>query len=246
MAATLPGHRRRHLVVVAALAVLASACQIRVGTDVTITSDGSGGLALTVAVDEEIVASLAADEIDLFAGLEALPDDWTVERSDPDGGAAVTITADFDDPAGLRERVGDLRAGLDDEDPMLLDDVEVTVDEDGGATFSGRAGFRPPSSTGIRGVGVQFDGDDLAALLTERGDEVLRVDLRVTMPGPVVDGNADQVDGSVATWRLPVTELAEVRLVSEAGADRRWWVVVAAALVGVVFGLGVVSLLRRR
>jgi hypothetical protein len=237
---------RALLLAAAALAVLASACQVRVGTDVRVATDGSGRLALTVALDQELADSLAGDGFDPFAGLDELPDGWSVDRSEPDGGQAVTLTADFDDPAGLSDRVAQLRSGLDEEDPLLLEDVQLDVAEDGGATFAAHAGFRPPSSTGFDGGGVAFDGDDLATLLEERGDEVMRVDLRVTLPGHVVDGNADEVDGATATWALPVTELADVRAVGDPPRSRTWWLVGAAAAVGVAVGWIGYGLVRRR
>lgn len=237
----------RVVVVLGLLAVLASACQVRVGTEVAVGRDGDGRLAVTVVLDEELLASLDADEVDPFAGLDALPEPWTAERRSEDGGQAVTVAASFEDPAGLQQRVADLQDGLDGEDPALLDDVELAVGEDGAATFGARAGFRPPSSTGFDGDGVvAFDGDALAALLEERGDEVLRVDLRVTLPGPVVDSNADEVDGATATWRLPTTELVAVRAVGDPPADRTWWVVAGAGAVGLVLGVLVVGRRRRR
>lgn len=243
----MPRSRVRTILPVLVLAVVASACQVSVGTEVTVAEDGGGRLAVRVALDEDLASSLEQDDVDVFAGLEELPDGWTSERSSPDGGQAVTVAANFADPDGLTRRVEQLREGLDGEDPVLVDELQLSVDDDGAASLSGRAGFRPPSSTGLRGTGVGFDGDDLAALLAERGEEVLRVDLRVAMPGPVVDSNADEVDGHVATWHLPVTELAEVRVDSDPPSPlQRWMVIGAAVLVGLVLALVVGRLVRRR
>ncbi len=238
--------RVRSGLALAVVALVASACQVRVGTDITVTEDGSGRMALTIALDEELTSSLAADGFDPFAGLEDLPEGWEVERTDADGGQAATIAADFADPDELTARVAQLREGVGEQDPSLLEDVELAVAEDGSATFRGRAGFRPPSSTGLDGVGVAFDGEDLQTMLAERGDEVMRVDLRVSMPGPVVDTDADEVDGRAATWNLPVTELVEVRAASEPPSDRTWWVVGGAAVLGLVLGFVLVGLFRRR
>lgn len=243
-----PRRRSRRLAgLVAVLAVLVSGCQVRVGTEVAVGRDGDGRLAVTIALDEELLDSLDADDLDPFAGLDTLPEPWVIERGAADGGEAVTLSAPFDDPDGLEQRVADLQEGLDDEDPVLLDDLELTVADDGSATFAGRAGFRPPSSTGFDGEGVvAFDGEALTALLEERGDDVMRVDLRVTLPGPVVDGNADEVDGATATWQLPTTELVEVRAVGDPPADRTVWVVAGAAALGLLLGLVVAGRVRRR
>ena len=241
-----PATRLRGLVPVLCVALLATACQVRIGTDVRVAADGSGRLAVTVALDQDLAESLATDGFDPFAGLEQLPDGWQAERSEPDGGAAVTVGTDFADPAQLADRVAALQDGLDAEDPVVLDDVRLTVAEDGSASFAARAGLRPPGSTGLDGGGVRFDGEDLATLLADRGDEVLRVDLRVSMPGAVTDSDADTVDGSTATWNLPVTELVEVQASSAPPTDRTWWIVGAAALVGLALGWVLVGLVRRR
>lgn len=248
MSTTLPRMPRRPIawVLLGLVALAASACQVRVGADIAIDADGAGRVALTVALDQELTASLAADGFDPFAGLEELADGWTASREQVDGGQAITVTSEFDDPAGLTARVADLADGIDAEDPLILDDVAVVIDQDGNATFTGRAGFRPPSSTGLRGAGVTFDGDDLAAMLAERGDEVMRVDLRVTMPGPVVDSNATTVDGATAVWQLPVTDLVEVRAVSEPAPSRLPWILAGAAVLGLVIGVIGASALRRR
>lgn len=243
----MPFSRARLLVLVLLCAVAASACQVSVGTEVHVEDDGGGSLAVRVVLDEDLATTLAQDDVDVFARLEELPDGWRSERSTPDGGQAVTVRADFADPTGLGRRVEQLREGLDGEDPVVLDGLELTVAEDGSARLSGRAGFRPPSSTGLRGTGVGFDGEDLAALLAERGDEVLRVDLRAAMPGPVVDSNADEVDGNVAIWHLPTTELADVHVASDPpSALQRWLAIGAAALVGLALAMAVVRLVRRR
>ena len=235
--------RARRCVVLLLLAVVASACQVRVGTDVAVGADGSGRLALTIGLDEELAQSLDADAIDPFAGLDTLPDGWEVQR---EGERQVTVSADFDEPSGLADRVAQLQDGLDEQDPAVVQDASLEVAEDGSATFRARAGFRPPSSTGLEGAGVAFDGQDLAALLADRGEQVMRVDLRVTLPGPVVEGNADAVDGRTATWNLPVTELVEVRAVGGPASDRTWWLVGAGALLGLALGVVGVGLWRRR
>lgn len=238
--------RLRRGLALALVALAVSACQVRVGTDVTVVEDGSGRMSVTIALDEELAGSLATDDFDPFAGLEDLPDGWSFERNDTEEGLMATVSADFEDPAGLATRVSQLGDGVDDADPLLFEDVELAVAADGSASFRGRAGFRPPSSTGLEGVGVAFDGDDLQAMLAERGDEVMRVDLRVSMPGPVVDSDADEVDGRTATWNLPVTELAEVRAASDPPVDRTWWVAGGAAAAGLVLGFLLVGVFRRR
>jgi hypothetical protein len=226
------------------LAVSLSACQLRLATDVRVAADGSGTLGLTVALDEELHESLTADGFDPFADLATLPEPWTATVTED--GRTLELTTTFADPAELTARVADLQAGLDTDDPAILDDVTLTAADDGRLTFTGRAGLRPPTSTGIDGAGVTFDGDALAALLAEQ-DDLVRYDLRVVFPGPVVDSDADQVDGRAATWALPVTDLRTVRAVADPPGDRLPWILLGAVVLGgAMFGLVVTLALRRR
>ncbi len=196
------------IVLLALAAVLASACQVRVTTDVRVDADGAGRLALVVGLDEELYAALATDDFDPFAGLDELPDGW--QSAAHDDGRGIEIAVDFADGADLAARVAALSDGLGPDDPRLLEDVDLRVAADGSATFGARAGFAPPTATGIVGGAMPFDGDDLAALLAAPDQDVLDVVLRIRFPGPVEEAPGAVVDGNVATWTLAPTGLVDV------------------------------------
>lgn len=234
------------------LAVLLAGCQVRVATSVDVGADGSGRLELLVALDEELSTSLAADEVDPFAGIADLGEGWTVDREEVDGGDALRVRTSFASPAELTSRVEELNAGLDEEDPAVLEDVSLTVAEDGRATFAARAGLRPPSSTGIEAAGLQPDGDALQRLLEERGDELVRTELRVTLPGPILEasgpadgGDEPTVDGRTVTWDLPPTGLVEVSATGDVPSDRTLVLAVGAGVLAFALVAAAVALRRR-
>lgn len=241
-------HRTRHVaraLLLGLLAMVLAGCQVRVATDVHVAADGSGRLELLVALDEELSASLAADEIDPFAGLDDIGEPWRSATETVDGGDAIRLSTSFASPAELADRVDELGAGLDEEDPAVLEDVGLTVDADGSATFSALAGFRPPSSTGIDAEGLAPDGEALQALLAERGDELVRTELRLTLPGDVTEASggdeADRrVDGRTVTWDLPPTGLVAVSATGDVPADRTIYYAVAAGVL--VFALAATGL----
>lgn len=235
------------VVAVLTAALLLSACQVRLASDLGVNPDGSGTLTVTVAIDQELWESLTADDFDPFAGLTPLTEaGWTSEAEADDGGQRLEIRTDFTSPADLAAKVAELHEGLDEEDPRILADPVLEVDDDR-ASLSLRAGLVPPTSTGIEGDGIRFDGEDLAALLAERGDEVFRYDLRVTMPGPIESSDADEVDGRSATWHLPADGMRDVTVSSQVAAGRTLLVAGAAGLLAfALVGVTVVLVRRRR
>lgn len=208
----------RHALSLALVALAVAGCQLRLATDIVVGAEGAGELELAAAADQELVDLMAAAGVDLRAGLEdvvtAAPD-WEVEDVPTDDGIELRFRTRFDDPAELTTLVEELHAGLDEEDGALLRDVRLTVAEDGAVAISGQAGVILPTTTGVEGPDVVFDGDDLRRLLEERGDELIRADLRVTLPALPVAHDADEVDGRNLTWSLPVGEMRAFEARSE-------------------------------
>lgn len=241
------GVRPQHLLLVVLMSML-SACQLRVATDIEVAADGSGTLELAFALDEETAADLGAAGFDPMSGVDELASSapgWQVERHEEDGESVVTVATTFADTGEFQALANDLHDALDVEDARLFDDLSLAVDEDGRARFSGLAGLRPPSSPGADGEGLSFDADDLATLLEEQGDQLVRYDLRVTFAAPVLEHNADEVDGTTVVWHLPVGELENVEATTEAPADRTGVLLAAVVLVAVTAG-AVGTVLARR
>lgn len=234
-----------------ALATVLAGCQLRVATDIVVDDDGSGTIALRLVLDEELTATLEEAEFELEEGLAevaAAAQDWELAALDEPAG--VELRTSFERPEELRQRVEVLNAALSDDDGALLQDVELSLTEDGGYRFAATAGIDPPAVVGALPLGeddaVTFDGEDLAIALRESGDEHARADLRVTFP-TVPQAEGATVETTSATWQLPVHELATVSATAPplpVGASTV--VLVAAGVAAMLVGAFAVRVLRRR
>ncbi len=230
-------------------AVLLSACELRLAGDVRVGPDGDGTLELLIALDAELHELLLDAGVDPLRGIDevsrAAPA-WTVDQvPGDDGGLSVSLSADFDDPDEFASLVDGLHASLDADDGALWDGLRLEV-TDGSVRFVGRAGLVVPRFPGADGD-VEFDEDDLARLVRERGSEFVRYDLRVTMPGEVVAHDADELDGSTVVWNLPVGELRDVSVTSElATAGTPLMLTAVALLVAAGTAVTVVAVRTRR
>lgn len=242
---------RRWFGILPLVAVAAAGCQLRIATDINLGPDGRGALEVAVGLDEELARALDDAGVDVLRGLErarAAADGWQVIEEPAGSAPSVRLRAAFDDADAFAELAGSLHAGLGDDDPRIHRDLAVVARPDGSVEVRGAAGLRLPSTTGAEGAGVTFDADDLDVLLAERGDEFVRVDLRVTLPSAPAAHDADEVDGRTLRWRLPVGSLRAFHARSEPVArtpfaDAAWlpWAVgvtVTVATAAVVVGAG--------
>lgn len=226
----------------ALLTLVLSGCRMHVDTRVEVTAAGSGTLALVIDLDDELFESLTATGFDPTP--EAVPG-WEVERVATEDGEQVRVTTSFDDPGQLAERIVDLDEGLGDDDPRLVESIDLVVGSDGTTSMEAVVGVRLPSSTGVEGPG--FAGaDELAALVADPDN--FTATFTVALPGPVAEHNADIVRGATAVWQLPPGEAVNARVTSDPPALVGGWVLTAAGiglLAGVVL-LGTWLLRRRR
>lgn len=242
--------RRRSLLSLLVVALLASACQVRLAADVAVGRDGSGTFEFAVAIDEELAQDLREAGVEPLAGLEDAGETgspWDVVGEEPDeGGVRVRLQAAFDEPEGLAELAADLHRALDRDDLRVHDGLQLERRDDGSVAFSGRVGLDLPVAPGAEGQGVDFDAGDLERLLQERGEEFVRYDVRVTLPGEPLEHDADEVDGDSLVWRAPVSGMREISAVSAPPGIPPVVIAVAVGLlVAVVTGVGA-YLWRRR
>lgn len=236
-------------VAIMALAFLSAGCQLQLAVDVAISPGGAGTLELAVGLDEELLELLTDAGFDPTLGLDELDEsapDWRVEQIEGDDGLTLAFETEFDDPDDFDRVLEDFRRAGGARDAALFDQLDISVQEDGAVVFSGRAGLRLPESAGAEGAGVEFDGEDLAALMEERGDEFVRYDLRVTLPAEPVSHDGDAREGNSVTWDLPVGEFRAVEARSAPIPDRTWLLVAAVALLAAAIGAVAVWWTRRR
>ena len=243
------GRRTLKLAVLVAAAFLVAGCRLDVVAEVALHRDGSGTAAIAVTFDAELLTELDALEVDPTAELMAVVPDvpgWEVDRvAAEDGSLTVTLTHDAAGSRQLADAFRDLVAGLRDEDPALVVDLELEVDVDGTARLDGAAGLRPPATAGalIDGSPVGPAEDELAELVRRS----VHPQLVVTLPGPIAAHDADALDDSTLTWDLPVGELRSVGASSHAAPQLPLASMAATlALLVLVALLGVWRWRRRR
>lgn len=230
-----------------ALVLVATACDVRVATEIIVEHDYSGSLVVSIALDQETAADLMAagfvPETGLADAVASAPG-WEVA---PIEGlqASARLTHAFghvDEVGGL---LADLGRQLGPEDGLLWEGLRMRVDGDGAVVLEGSAGLVPPTVAGAVGPGVTFDGEDLGRLLDEQGREAVRHDLRVTSSGRPGVNDADVMVGNALVWELPVGSLRAVHAVLPVTASTDVARIVAVALVAAV-ATAVVTLLTRR
>lgn len=240
---------RRPPLLLALVALLASACQVRMATDIAVGRDGSGTFEFAVAVDAELTQDLQEAGVEPLAGLEDVEDTatgWEVVAESPeDGGVGVRLRATFDDPDGLAELATDLHLELDRDDLRVHDGIRLERRDDGSIALDGRVGLRLPAAPGAEGQAVGFDAEDLERLLEERGDEFVRYDVRITLPAAPVDHDADEVDGNSLVWHAPVTGMRAISTVSAAPGPPPLLIATGVGLTAALV-TGLVALLWRR
>lgn len=234
----------RWVAAVAAL-LLVAGCELRVTTEVAVDRDGSGRVGLGFALDDEMLAELDAVGVDPAAELTAAvaaTSGWEVARDAAADGLTVTATTTAADPAAITDALRELTAGLSEDDPAVEVDLALDVDDEGAATVRGTARLRPPAGPGV------IDGDDDRDRMLALTREAVDASLVVTLPGRILDHDADDLDGRTLTWQLPAD--GTVTLEASAAAPGPFTPQRIAALVGAMLVLlaagGVVWVWRRR
>lgn len=252
-------------VVLAAAALVLTACDAAVVLDVRLDGDGSGRVTVRVEADRAAVAAIdrAVDEaaadsdlavgnpLDAFAAtVRRLPGWELTDRVTDDGGRVVAAGTDVGGPGELERVTRQLSGALTGADGQLLGPVSVSVASqrirlDGELA----ADVDPAAALGWSGQDreLRWDGQPLAQALA--GDDApVSVRLTATMPGPVLDSDADTQQGQRLTWHAELDRVRHVHAVAQRPLPTRrpWLVGGVAAGVAVLAGLGAVWWWRRR
>ena len=187
-------------IVMGALMVLAG-CQLNVEVDVVVEADGSGTIEVTATADAEMVARLPelADQL-IFDDLT----EWSANGPTPtdDGELVVTLSSVFATPQQLSERLGEIG------EPLSAMSAGQATDVEAGLTTTAIAGrlqlpenfeaFADDELIALVG-GVPFERE-LAGLTPS---DALRFELRVALPGEMIDANGRQIAPGVFSWVAP-------------------------------------------
>jgi len=225
---------RRLLPLVALLALLTAACRIESNIAAQVNVDGSGVISAEIGYDEE-----AAGFIEQFAGgedpfgdnpLANLPD-TQISEEDRGGMHYRIYSAEVDDiETAIQQAMAADSGGFIEEFALTIapDRVEVTGRGSAGAAMEGAEGL--------------ISADQLA--------ESLAINLRLTLPGKILEHNADAKDGNTLTWAIPLTgEALDVHAVSDPtqseGGGFPTWVIIGIAAV-VIAGIAAIALFGRK
>lgn len=224
---------KRLVLAVIAMVLLLSGCKIRIQLTTEINADESGTIAYVFAFDKEFRDTLksfgegfessggessgSADPVDELEG--QVPDGWKSERFKDGDLEGVRMSRDFKD-------LDDLRAAVAEADEVGKDDSSASAGT-GTPTFGENFSVTREGDTFTLELGVE-SGTDPAASGAEGGEDFaefgealaqLKIEaiIEVTMPGKVLEHNADEKDGSELTWRFDQTSGSQtVRAVSDA------------------------------
>mgnify|MGYP001811869497 CR=1 FL=1 len=182
---------RRLLILVAALALLTTACKIEINAEFVINADKTGEVVLEFGYDDEVAQLAAANgssptEMLGDFDLEDVPGATVTTETRGDMTFQV-ITVPIDDVTQAEGLGGDLADGLTDDFQISFTDERVTIR--GATTLDDALG----EDTGEMG------------LTPEMLAQFFEINVRVTMPGKILEHNADSQSGNTLTWNIDLT-----------------------------------------
>jgi hypothetical protein len=209
---------RPALVLLGVLAFVLAGCRFGVTGELTIDRDGTATAEVVLAVDAAALAELDALGVDPTAELAAAAGRvpaWQVTREVlEEGGLVVRLSRPTADAEAAADAFRELSAGLAEADPALLIDLDVHVDAEGAVRVDGTATFRAPATPGatLDGEPAGPGPDELDSLTAQAVD----ASFRLTVPGELLEHDADTVEGRTASWELAVGRSRAVTAVAAA------------------------------
>jgi hypothetical protein len=198
--------------VVAAVALVCGGCRLSVAVDVDVDSGGGGELAVVVGADTDLLGRAAAagarplEDVEKV-GRQLAPDGWrTTVQATEDGGRRVTIVTRFEDPHELEALTTDLADALAAPELRPLEPLRLEMTS-GRVALDGEASLVFSDAVAEQGV----TADEAARLV---GD-VVDYQVRVTLPGEVLETSAPRRDGATLVWPVPAGEEVRVLAVGE-------------------------------
>ena len=225
---------RRLIPLLLLLVVLATACRIESNLIAEINPDGSGVIGAEIGYDEEagqFIEEMTGGQ-DLFADspMAGFPDAEGREENRGDMHYLISTAAVDDIGAALQQAIT--------ADPNSLVQelaLDITADR---VAVTGRG-----SLTGaMEGAEGMLSPDQIA--------ESVSANVRLTLPGRILESNATSRDGNTLTWALPITgEVVQISAVSDptqsAGGGFPVWAIIVIAAAALA-GLGFVVLISRK
>jgi hypothetical protein len=231
----LEGTMRRIIVVAALLALVTAACQIETNLTADIKADGSGTITVELGYDQEAASFIeqASGSQDPLAGqpITNLPN-AQVRQEDRGNMHFYIVSSEVDNVATALNDLAQQEQG------SAMQNLQVTVAPDS-ITVTGNAGGQDALSGGGEGIPV------------DQISQYVRANVKITLPGKILQNNADSRDGNTLTWALPLTGAgidiqasSNPSLAAGGGGFPLWAIIVIAAAV-VLGGAALIAKGRR-
>jgi hypothetical protein len=226
---------RKYLFIFALAALVLAACRAESNIVIDIEEDGSATISAEIGFDEEMLDLLSQtgdDPAELFTE-ELLPESEGFESYSRAAGDMTYY--------GISGAVGDLE-----NDALLILGQEFVSDF---AAFSYTTdGDVATLEASIVSADIGGGLGDLPIDPTDITGDIFSANLIVSMPGTVIEHNADEVrdDGSLV-WNIPLTGAIDVVAVSDVGSGSSawiWWVIIGVLAIGVIAGIAAVMVSR--
>ena len=176
---------RRLTVLAALLALVATACKIETNFGAVINANGSGTIIAEVGMDEEAEGFILSDGSDPFEG------------------------NDLADCAGARmreEQRGDLKFWIIECDVADITQFESTMTATENTFLQSFDITITDTLVSVSGVASADEtlGEQSGEFDPEMFEDAISANLRITMPGRILEHNADSQDGNTLSWVIPV------------------------------------------
>ena len=176
---------RRLIVLASLLALVATACKIETNFGAVIGADGSGTMVAEVGLDEEAQGFLLTDSTDPVEGNDLAECEGARTREENRGDLKFwIIECDVDD-------ITEFESMMSTSENTFIQDFNITV-TDTLVTVSGTASAEDT-------LGSEAEGFDPTVF-----EESISANLKITMPGRILEHNADSQSGNTLTWEIPV------------------------------------------
>ena len=240
---------KRYIPLFALLALVLSACTIRVDVGLVVNEDETGTFGLFMGFDEEfqeLMAQGGGEDLDLTEDLSDVPEGWTVEEVTEDGFEGVRISTDYESFEDLEAKLSEMSDGTDSgigtdflsDSGLTHEGDEFRFEADTSGVDEGLSG-----ALGESGGEDMLEGMDASAIL---GD-LFEIRFNLTMPGSITEHNADSINGNTLTWEIDVSEEGGTLLaVSTVGGGSSALLIGGIAVGALVVVGGGVAIARRR
>lgn len=182
----------------AALALALGGCRLDAVVDVSLDGDGGGTLTVELVADRELVTRAAASGADPLTDLARRVDElagWDGQaRGGPEGSRRVTLSAGFAGPAEFERLVAGFTTALDAPELRPLEALSLELDE-AVVRVRGAAALRPAPAVSELG----YTPEQAVAALAD----AVTYQVRVRVPGEVLDTNADRSADGELIWTVP-------------------------------------------